>query len=561
METIRTAADLIRARADDDGLALLSDEGSMTWSTVVERACARAHLAEDLRDPHRPFHVGVLLDNCFEFILWVSAAALGGSTAVGINSTRRGEELARDIRHTDCQLLVTDTRHAHLIEGLDIGIPPENVLLVDSDGYSRSLEPFAGRGFPEADVDEETLIFLLFTSGSTGHPKAVRCTQGRVARTALHTASNFEITADMTTYLAMPLFHGNSLFSNWAPALASGATISMRRKFSASQFLPDVRRFGANYFNYVGRALAYILAVDEGPDDADNPLALCFGTEASLPDRQRFMERFGCEVIESFGGTENGLSFPPKRSTPPGSIGRPAPGDVAVILDPDTGEECPPAIFDEHGMLLNGEEAIGEIVGLNTAHRFEGYYENPDAASERVRGEAYWTGDLGYRSADGYFYFAGRGGDMIRVDSENFSAAQVEAVLSRYPGFRTIVVYPVPDARTGDQVMAAFEALDPDAFDIDHLVEWMGSQRDMGVKWTPKFLRMMEELPQTANGKVRKGGLRDEMWATADPTWWRPERSETFTVLTDGDREDLLAVFAEHGRRHLLPTTEKETVR
>src|SRR5699024_6631073 len=127
--------------------------------------------------------------------------------------------------------------------------------------------------------------------------------------------------------------------------------------------------------------------------------------------------------------TENGLSFPPKRTTPPGSIGQPAASDEAVIINPDTGIECPRAVFDEQGLLSNADEAIGEIVGLNTAHRFEGYYKNPGAAKERVRGDQYWTGDLGYRDEDGYFYFAGRGGDMIRVDSENFSAAQVEAVL------------------------------------------------------------------------------------------------------------------------------------
>lgn len=554
-DLVQTAAELVRRRADDPHVALRSDEGTMTWATLVEQASTRAHFVEALRDPDRPFHVGVLLENCFEFVLWVSAAALGGSTAVGINSTRRGEELARDIRHSDCQFLVTDTRHAHLIDGLDIGIAPEHIFYVDQDNYTGRLDAFDGRGLPEADLDADTLIFLLFTSGSTGHPKAVRCTQGRVARTAHHTAANFEITADMTTYLAMPLFHGNSLFSNWAPALAVGATISMRPKFSASHFLPDVRRFGANYFNYVGRALAYILAVDEQPDDADNPLTLCFGTEASLPDRQKFMQRFGCDVIESFGGTENGLSFPPKRSTPPGSIGRPAPGDLVEVRHPETGVECPRAVFDENGLLLNGEEAIGEIVGLNTAHRFEGYYKNPIAANERVRGEEYWTGDLGYRAADGYFYFAGRGGDMVRVDSENFSAAQVEAVLSRYPGFRTIVVYPVHDARTGDQVMATFEPTDPGAFDLDHFVSWMSSQRDMGVKWTPKFLRMMDQLPQTANGKIRKVALRDAMWAAEDPVWWRPDRSGAFVELTDEAEQALVASYVEYGRAHLLPAT------
>src|SRR5699024_796464 len=109
----------------DPALALLSDEGRLTWSDLVEAASRRAHLALDRRRTDRPFHIGVLLDNCFEFVEWIAAASLGGATVVGINATRRGAELARDIRHTDCQFLVTDRSHASLIEGLDLGIPHE----------------------------------------------------------------------------------------------------------------------------------------------------------------------------------------------------------------------------------------------------------------------------------------------------------------------------------------------------------------------------------------------------------------------------------------------------
>src|SRR5260370_9299652 len=103
----------------------------------------------------------------------------------------------------------------------------------------------------------------------------------------------FDIDRDSVCYESMPLFHGNAIMANWAPALEVGAAVALRRRFSASGFLPDVRQFGATFFNYVGRSLAYVLATPESADDADNPLRVGFGTEASPRDIARFCRRFG----------------------------------------------------------------------------------------------------------------------------------------------------------------------------------------------------------------------------------------------------------------------------
>ena len=135
------------------------------------------------------------------------------------------------------------------------------------------------------------------------------------------------------------------------------------------------------------------------------------------------------------------------------------------MLDPVTLEECPPAEFDAAGALVNGGVAIGEIVNRSGSGRFEGYYRDPEATAHRIRNGWYWTGDLAYRDADGFFYFAGRGGDWLRVDSENLSAGPVERVLVRYADAATVAVYPVPDPRSGDQVMAAVELLPGRTFD------------------------------------------------------------------------------------------------
>ena len=114
----------------------------------------------------------------------------------------------------------------------------------------------------------------------------------------------------------------------------------------------------------------------------------------------------------------------------PGALGRADRSEDIAVVDPETGEEKPPARFDDQGLLLNPAEAIGELVGRNIGAPFEGYYNNQEAEAERTRNGWYWSSDLAYRDDDGVFYFAGRSGDWIRVDSENFAAAPVERIIA-----------------------------------------------------------------------------------------------------------------------------------
>src|SRR5439155_3233796 len=150
---------------------------------------------------------------------------------------------------------------------------------------------------------------------------------------------------------------------------------------------------------------------------------------------------------------------------PKGSLGLPIPPIRAMILDPDTAEECPTAEFDEHGRLLNADTAIGEIVNPDGGGGFEGYYNNPEADAERMRDGVYWTGDLGYRDERGFFYFAGRSGDWLRVDGENFAATPVELVLARHPDVVVAAVYAVPSVDVGDEVMVALHLRSGSVFD------------------------------------------------------------------------------------------------
>jgi fatty-acyl-CoA synthase len=546
-----TFADLLLRRADDDRTALWCDDETWTWRRLVVESRARAHLMLERRDPDLP-HVGVLLENTPEYVAWIYGAALARLAVVGINPTRRGSALRNDIRHTDCGLIVTDTARRSLLDGLDLGIAGDRTLVVDDPAYADALSSAPTSDLPAPAATDRLL--LLFTSGSTGAPKAVVCTTGRLAVIATGATQSIGIQPDDVLYQSMPMFHGNAIMANLAPAVALAAPVALRRRFSASQFLSDVRSYNATYFNYVGRSLAYVLAMPEQPDDANNALRLGFGTEASQRDRTRFEQRFGCALTESYGSSEGVISTYRPPGTPAGSVGvpRPRPGSDVVIVNPDTGEQCPTAEIDPNGRLTNANLAIGEIVDRGGARGFEGYYRNEEAMSSRLRDGWYWSGDLAYRDADGYLYFAGRSNDWLRVDSENFATAPIEAILSRHPDVVMAAVYATPDPRTGDEVMCALELRPGTVFDAAGLGEFLAVQADLGTKWAPRFVRIVEAMPLTATNKVDKAPLRASGWQ-GDGVWWRESSDLAYRRFSKADQAAYRQAFATHDRSHLLP--------
>jgi fatty-acyl-CoA synthase len=542
-----TIADLITDRADDPSTALLFEDAAWSYAELARQAAARASLLSTGPGADRP-HVGVLLDNVPEFVFWLAAAALGRSVVVGINSTRRGPELANDIRTTDCRWLVTDSEHQDLLSGLDLPIAAEQTLIVDSGSYAERLGERSGASI-DTRAEPDDLLTLIFTSGTTGRPKAVRLTQGRLARSGLGLASRIDLSSGVV-YQAMPMFHSTALIAGWAPALSAGIPMALRRRFSASGWLSDVRRYGATYFNYVGKPLAYILATPEREDDADNPVEIAFGNEANPNDIELFEHRFNCQVMDSYGSSEGAAVIVRTPGTPRAALGPVT--DTVAIFNPATGQECPPARFDGAGRISNQDEAIGEIASSTGPAAFEGYYGNEEAQRQRVHSGLYWSGDLAYRDDDGWVYFAGRGDDWLRVDGENFSGAAIEALISRHPDVMLAAVYAVPDPRIGDQVMACVQLRPGSAADARALDAHLRKQPELGTKWLPRFLRITASMPTTATSKVLKRQLRAERWECQDPVWWRPEPAAALQPLTAADLAAIREEFGRHGRTRAL---------
>ncbi|RRO17511.1 acyl-CoA synthetase [Saccharopolyspora rhizosphaerae] len=511
-EVMPTVTELLLARADDGGPGLRTADREWTWAEHVRRSAEHAALLRELLAGDAPPHIGVLLDNVPEFSFLLGGAALSGAVVVGLNPTRRGTALERDIRLADCRVVLADAAYAPLLDGLDLS----GVHVFSLESWRAEVARHAGAELDPVPATGEDLLALVFTSGTGGDPKAVRCTHAKIAFPGRMLAERFGLGGEDVTYISMPLFHSNALMAGWSVGLAAGATLALRPKFSASGFLPDVRRFGATYANYVGTPLSYVLATPPKADDADNPLRVVYGNEGNQRDITRFAERFGCHVVDGFGSSEGGIAVTRTPDTPQGALGRVT--DGVAVLDPDTGKPCPPADFDSAGRLLNGDEAIGELVNTTGPGWFAGYYGAPEADAQRMREGMYWSGDLGYLDADGFCYFAGRSGDWLRVDGENLGTAPIERVLLRHPHIREAAVYAVP-AEVGDAVMAAITTTDD--FDPAGLAGFLGAQGDLGPKQWPRHVRLVAELPRTSTHKVLKRELAAEGVRASDPVWSR----------------------------------------
>ncbi|QYJ04949.1 long-chain-fatty-acid--CoA ligase [Nocardioides panacisoli] len=516
-----TVRDLLLARAADHRTGLSFEDRTWTWHEVVAESARWAATLGSQLPAEGPRHVGVLLDNLPEFCFLLGAAALEDIVVVGLNPTRRGSALAEDVARTDVALVLTEPRHA--------GLLPEDLPVPVWDVTGTSWSALLARhdtDIPSAAAAPDDLLMLIFTSGTSGAPKAVRVTHEKVAGPGRLLAERFGLGPDDVAYLSMPLFHSNAVMAGWAPALASGTGIALARRFSASGFLEDVRRHGATYANYVGKPLTYVMATPQRADDADNPLRVVFGNEANERDIAGFGDRFGCTVVDSYSSTENAVIVQRRPDMPAGSLGMPLEG--VDVLDPATAERTADAVFDDDGRLANPEAAIGELVNTHGAGAFAGYYNDPAAEAERMRGGRYWSGDLAYRDRDGWVYFAGRSGDWLRVDGENLATAPIERILLRHPAIAEAAVYAVPDPDVGDQVVAAMTtagALTPEEFE-----SFLGAQDDLAIKAWPRHVRLLEALPRTATNKVLKRELAAAGTGHDGTRWERAERGTSYAV-------------------------------
>lgn len=472
--------------------------------------------------------VVLFLPNCLEYVFaWYGLAKLG-AVEVTVGDAYKGEFLRHQASLSKARIVVTTRELAARLSEIEGALPHvEHCILLDgeadgSGGEEPSFQRITTSRFSALYQDDDSnldtpltprdLAAVLFTSGTTGLSKGVLMSHSQFYFFAEEDVQLVGLTENDVYMTGFPLFHGNAQFLSVYPSLIAGAHCVLYPRFSASDFIGRARRSGATVCNLLGATMAFILAQPPQPDDRDHRLSRIYAAPLSPDLAGTFTERFGvAEFVDGFGQTEisNVFQTPRGAKRPPGASGVLMDQWFEVRLaDPETDEEVP-------------EGAVGELLVRHKAPNImcEGYLGMPEKTVETWRNLWFHTGDAMRRDAEGWYYFVDRVKDALRRRGENISSFEVESVVRTHPAVAECAVVGVKaDEEGGENEVMAFIIANPgQTVPFEDLVRWCDAR--MPAFMVPRFMEVMDELPQTPSQKIRKKELRDRGVSAA--TWDR----------------------------------------
>lgn len=487
--------------------------GSLRFADAAHHAAQwAARLA--LAGIRRGDRVGLMAGNRIEFLSVVLGCGWLGAVVVPINTASRGMQLQHILANSGCALVVTDAACCPALAALDPGpLTVRQIWLLDEAADSASLPapacappPETGQDLPPAaDLQPGDTLAILYTSGTSGLSKGVCCPHAQFYWWGRIAARNLEITHDDVLYTSLPLFHTNALNACFQ-ALVTGASIVCDERFSASRYFDRLHASGATVTYLLGAMVPMLLAHEAAAAERLHRTRIALAP--GVPERfhAAFSQRTGIALLEGYGSTETnfalGGTLADQRA---GCMGRVAPEFDAMVAD------------DQDAPVPDGEP--GELL-LRARPPFAiatGYFGMDDKTVQAWRNLWFHTGDRVVRDADGYFRFLDRMKDAIRRRGENISSYEVEQVLQSHPAVASVAVYAVQSELAEDEVMAALVYKSGHDITPHALLDFC--QPRMPYFAVPRYLRVLDDLPRTENGKIRKFRLREE-GITGD-TWDR----------------------------------------
>lgn len=560
-------ADRLEERAQDsaDVPFILFEEQRITFAEANRRAnrIANAALAQGLQ---RGDVVALLMHNRPEYVLtWLGLSKAGIVTAL-LNTSATGAVLRHALTQVGAKALVIDAELLGALDTLDgpVGIP----VYVDAEAgqdYTpgAGLQDFAALIAAAADeappaecragLKAEDTLYLIFTSGTTGLPKAAKMSHLRFLNAGEMMGGLMEFDKDSVFYCVLPLYHGAGGMVVPSACLAFGVPFVLRRKFSRSGFWSDVRRHKVTAAYYIGEIVRYLMASPPQPDDRDHTLRNVAGAGLKPDIWHAFVDRFGIErVFEGLGSTEANYGITNVDNVV-GAVGRipyPEYTNIKVLRwDVENGEY----VRDADGRPVEaGPDEVGELVaevrhGNDGVGFFEGYTSKEATDAKLLRGlykpDDAWvkSGDLIRVDADGYVYFVDRVGDTFRWKSENVSTQEVETVLAAFPGLDMVNVYGVRVPHTeGRAGMASLtfqqgHSFDPAAF-------YAFAEERLASYAVPVFVRLSRAADMTTTYKLRKGAVQRQGYdpaLTGEPVFVADPAARTYVPVTPETLERL----------------------
>jgi crotonobetaine/carnitine-CoA ligase len=469
--------------------------------------------------------VTFMLSDVPEFVATWIACSKTGIVEVPVNTGYRGDILVHVVNDSRARSMVVESqflerldavadRLLHLERCFVLTPPGEEVPVPERLAGKCRLVPFAELISPDSSTPGHVpaisdLKAIMYTSGTTGPSKGVMVSQAHAFEYAFGANGVLEIGPDDTYYTAgLPMFH---IAGKWGVVYAvaiRGARAAFPRRFSATQFWDDIRKYRATTTFLLGAMANFLQRQPPAADDIDNPLAKVLMCPL-LPDLDGFAERFGVGIATAYGSTEvNAPIF-----MPPGT-----PVSDIQVVGPVRTDKFEVAVLDENDNLV-APGVLGEIAVRPKEPWITmlGYWNQPEWTVLMWRNQWLHSGDAGRYDTDGNFYFVDRIKDAIRRRGENISSMEVEGVISQHPAIAECAVFPVASEYSEQEVGAAIALKPGETLKPEDLVTFLEPR--MAHFMVPRFVVFEAELPKTPTGKIQKYALRER--GVTEDTWDR----------------------------------------
>jgi carnitine-CoA ligase len=382
------------------------------------------------------------------------------------------------------------------LDGLAGQIEPAVVLTGDDLGALFADETASYEGVGPAGEDDAAV--LIPTSGTTGRSKLVTQTHRAYVMGAEGFPWWMELTEDDRLMTSLPLFHVNAVVYSTLGSVAAGASLVLLPRFSASTFIESARRHEATEFNAIGAMLEILMRRPEQPDDADNPLRLCYTGPSPTEERQlEIEERFGLRLVCGYAMSESPYGTIWRRGERPyGTLG-------SIRQHPTLGQVNEGRVIGDDGAEVGAGEQ-GELELRNPAVML-GYWGMPEETSAVVSDDGWLkTGDIVIDNGDETLTFVGRRKEVIRRRGENVAPAEIEEALASHPSVVEAAVVGVPSELSEEEIKA-FVVLENGDSELGGIRDH-AAQRLTRFK-VPRYIEVLDELPHTQTGRIAKHKL------------------------------------------------------
>jgi crotonobetaine/carnitine-CoA ligase len=453
----------------------------------------------------------IMMRNHPAFVEAMVGASVAGAVFVPIDPRAQDDKLVFMLKHTECQGVLVGDYALDSVLAVRDKVPSLKWIWVLRTGQPRALpagvravDEVLASGLPDIAcrvTDPNQAQQLLFTSGTTGDPKAIVAAFSRMG-SAAGTAATFGLRPNDRPYTGLSLTHANAQMLTVATSLHAGLRAVVSERFTKSRLLDIARKYGCTVFTVLGGMATAIYSEPRKPDDADTPFRMVISAGMPAAIWRQFEERFGVQVYEFYGAAEGGLCVNPPGVGPIGSVGRPPPHMILKIFCED-GRECAPGEAGE----ICFRSAEGAAVNVD-------YLKNPKASGEKVAGGWLRMGDIGHVDKNGWLFFHYRKGGQLRRNGEFIDPARIEKVLAEHPEVADVFVYGVPAASgaPGEKdVVAAVVPADAKRFDPAALYAYC--RVNIEPNSLPVVLQIVDQITKTASEKPQERFLAADLAA------------------------------------------------